>query len=126
LVRLEKRAVAPTPTPPITFVNEIVYAGNGQGYLNWVDLDLSPWIGANRAIVWLRCYNNVGNPTVIFCFKEKGEIKDAEYDTGISSGYASPDDIVYVWALTDANGVLEWYADETVLVNIRLRAYIKA
>jgi len=74
----------------------------------WTDLDLSAYVGANRAIVCLRI-DKIGGATYTWAFRRNGDT-DEHYDTAtyaMNVPRLAASDSCYVIVHTDANGVIE-------------------
>jgi len=108
------------------------YAGtqvfSGTAVTTWTTLDLSPWIGTKRTMVWLRIGNSSGS--AVNCrFRmygtnwNPGATADT-HPTICSTKASGGGGHGFVWCITDANGRLEWDADWGASVTIELIAYI--
>lgn len=110
-----------TPTT-ITFCNTSVY-GSGNKSNAWEDLDLSAVVGANTALVMLRCYcsnGQAGAPYVYF--RTNGDTLEAGAGVGT---VPSSNELGYVIVKTDSSGIIEWIANVNFYTQVSVIAYIK-
>lgn len=102
---------------------------NSTASTSYTDLDLSSYVGSNRALVMLKVVNNEGMTFV--SFKTKGD-PDIGHPTeattmggGSSSVQLSPNNCGYVILETDASGVVQWRANDIRNMTINIIGYIK-
>ena len=103
-----------------------VYSGSAVN--SYTDLNLSSYVGANRALVLLKVY--VTNSDGSWCnFRTNGEtyaIALNAYAHGISGLYPENGTMAYAMVETDSSGIIEWITDSTSdLYTITLMGYIK-
>lgn len=93
---------------------------------SWTDLDLSSYVGSNRALVFLKVKENTAERSI--GFRTNGDTEDALNET-IPSGCASvriPNgEIAYVIIETDAAGIIEWKAQGADNIDIWLMGYMR-
>lgn len=96
------------PTPPggIIGANQIVF--DAVAPAAWADLDLSPWVGAQRTLVLLHVApaGNIG----VVKFKTKGEIDDPDGGISCTLSLGTANEVSYILVITDAAGEVEWDA----------------
>ena len=94
----------------------------------WTDLDLSAYVGSNRAIVILKILNNTANERTV-AVRPNGDATEY-YETNISRGCAAADLGVNIASIlvceTDAAGIIEWWAEAKDLdIDFTLLGYIR-
>ncbi len=101
-----------------------VFYGNSPD--DWTDLDLSEAIGINFAMVTLKVSNLSSDSGLVALFRQNGDVSDytigSDTDNMVSIGNnGTGQAIIY----TDADGLIEWKANNTVTTKIEVVAYIK-
>lgn len=96
---------------------------------DWTDLNLSPYIGPSKALVYLLVANIDSSLNTNYRFRTKGdnrEIGNGADASGCTVGRAlNSGGGIYVTACTDEQGLLQWKADTaSVFTRIYLRAFI--
>jgi len=105
---------------------------NGDAPTSWTELDLSPWVGSNYALIFLSIDNQ--DPSAGFYQFRMGTESD---DVGMNaSGYDKASGstevtiasglVHYVILMTDESGKIDWRCDDnTINTTIYLRGFIK-
>jgi len=96
-----------------TYSGTLVFQGNCPS--SWTDRDLSGYIGARRALVFLKVKNNAGTAKK-YKFRTNGDTD--EYSYGGDWPHWT------VWVMTDANGIFEWMSGVSESTSLWLLAYI--
>lgn len=117
-----------SPASGWNYVGSVVFSG-ASPYPSWSDLDLSGFVGSNRAVVLIAA-NPLEGCTVEF--RMNGETDSIATSTGSSHGagitggcMSGSSRMVYLWVPTDADGIVEWRCYETVTMVLTLVGYIK-
>lgn len=98
---------------------------NTNAPTTFTDLDLSAYVGSNRALVYLKV-KNVSGSARDYKFRENGETDtQATTSKGTSNARLGPDKYVYLMVETDANGIIEWLCDVAADTDIWLKGYVK-
>jgi len=90
----------------------------------WKELDLSPFIGKNRAIVKMRFINLANWTGVITYFRSKGDT--IEYKNSFSDGTANvgSNGSAIVNVVTNEFGVLEYKGYDNLVIGVRLEIFM--
>ena len=95
----------------------------------WTELDLSAYVGANRALVVLKALNNEAAAKINFAVRPNGDASN--FWAGSCNDAAHKADILEQTAIivvceTDAAGIIEWFAEDVGLdLDITLLGYIR-
>lgn len=108
-----------------------VFSGNGP--TSWSDLDLSSYVGLNRALVMLRVKCSPSGTIGEVAFRINGDTDDLGYignnwyGGGASAATLQSGRIAYLIIETDVNGIVEWYVGgaETTVCYVWLVGYVK-
>jgi len=99
---------------------------SGSSPTSWTDLDLSSYVGSNRALVYLRVDISSGVVSW-YKFRTNGLARDIASSTSdmsaccasqISSGNSD-----YFLVETDDSGIIEWYSGNSQTTSINIIAY---
>lgn len=104
-----------------------VYTGAAPD--TWTDLDLSGEVGANKAKVFLKVYNN-GASNFRFAVRKNGDtdfaFPIADYVRGTQLAMVIAGQAAYLSVVTDASGIIEWKSGGTPDTQIYLESWIRA
>lgn len=97
---------------------------------SWTDVDLSAYVGSNRAFVFLKCKSPDG--TMELRFRTNGATEEIGYQAGASyngagcsGGTIAGGNIIYVTLETDASGIVELKSKEARDLDVWLEGYVK-
>lgn len=99
----------PLPGVLITVAETEVFSGSSPNPAAWTDLDLSAVVGARRADVLLKFFNNNAGVQIVQ-FRVNGDSEPASgmYDAPFC-GRVPAATHAYFHIRTDGNGICEWY-----------------
>lgn len=98
-------------------------AFSGTAPTSWADLDLSPIVGANSALAFLRV--NSTSSAAKYRFRRNGE-PNTYHAYGTAYSYLGSNLIGTLLVVTDASGIVEWYCEDANNTTVDVEAYIKA
>ncbi|MBI4546399.1 MAG: hypothetical protein HY707_00340 [Ignavibacteriae bacterium] len=97
---------------------------DGTSPTAWTDLDLSSYVGANYALVYLKISNGGDN----FAFRSDGETDEFYNANAFASsnrGWANGATSATVVVETGSNGIVEWKTQSAVASQVRLVGFVK-
>lgn len=102
------------------FVDTEVFNGTSPNPAAWTDLDLSAVVGANHALVILRCYNADASARS-FAVRPKGET-ECSFNTSDAFYKSSPSASSYCELITytDAAGIIQWWYAQVDVAGITI------
>lgn len=95
--------------------------------LAMTDLDLSGTIGSARVLVYLKVKLDDAGGGATYYFRTDDEVDTQDTSLGGVTQFilTTNTHFKYIWALTDATGVVEWYATAARNTEIYVLAYVK-
>jgi hypothetical protein len=111
-------------TPKVLFPGTTVFTGAAP--LALTDLDLSAYVGKRQAEVRLRIEKTAHTAESYYWLRTNGDT-DTPGNFGLVNGRVSAVNYFNeISAITDANGIIEWYANNNDAVVITLVRYMHA
>ena len=110
--------VNPRQVPHLFFINAVVF-GPAASPNVWTNLDLSAWVGARKALVFVLCVQTGGAANTIE-FRPNGHGVDV-VGVGSSTLAGSFDSILAF--ITDAAGIIEWQTNATENLTLTVLVY---
>lgn len=91
----------------------------------FTDLDLSPYVGARRCLVYLRVLKTVHTAAADIYFRMNGETADPSFWDSISrTQLGDATSFGHVLVQTSTAGIVEWYSTVNDNMGIILEAYL--
>lgn len=104
---------------------------SGISPTTWTNMDLSSYVGAKRALIFLKIKG--GTNSNAYYFRTKGDIEEVGYSEGYYTGFGggttvtqiTQDRISYLLVETDNSGIIDWKSyGAYASTNIWLEGYI--